>query len=116
MTRHDEVDMDDAANVINQPGMGRVAAPSKNSSDEKFDKLEDGKGVSIEVEVNLYDEHGKDKVLETPEDFATVLVSLEDDATLPVYTFRMWFSGVGLAVFGSVLGMLFVGFAALFQG
>jgi hypothetical protein len=73
-----------------------------------------------------YDENGKDKVLgkrrfcfgcsscrsnsraaETAEDFAVALCSLDDDPTLPIHTFRTWFIGVGLAVFGAVLGMLF---------
>lgn len=50
----------------------------------------------------------EDKVLETAEDFSRALVSSEDDPNLPIHTFRMWFTGLGLAVFGAVLGMLFV--------
>lgn len=49
----------------------------------------------------------EDKVLETAEDFSRALVSSEDDPNLPIHTFRMWFTGLGLAVFGAVLGMLF---------
>jgi hypothetical protein len=44
---------------------------------------------------------------ETAEDFAVGLCSLDDDPTMRIHTFRMWFIGVGLAVFGAVLGMLF---------
>jgi hypothetical protein len=44
---------------------------------------------------------------ETAEDFAVALCSLDDDPTMPIHTFRMWFIGIGLAVFGAVLGMLF---------
>ncbi|KAF8512081.1 OPT oligopeptide transporter [Hysterangium stoloniferum] len=55
----------------------------------------------------LYDDKGNEKVMETAKDFATALVSLDDDPTLPIHTFRMWFLGIGLAVFGSVLGILF---------
>jgi hypothetical protein len=50
-----------------------------------------------------------DKVLETAEDFSVALVSLQDDPSLPINTFRMWFCGLGFAAFGAVLGMLFVG-------
>lgn len=45
----------------------------------------------------------------TDMDYALRLVSLEDDPTLPIYTFRMWFLGLGLSCFGSVLGQIFVG-------
>lgn len=41
-------------------------------------------------------------------DVATRLISLEDDPTLPVFTFRMWFLGLGLSCFGAVLGQIFV--------
>ncbi|PCH41996.1 peptide transporter MTD1 [Wolfiporia cocos MD-104 SS10] len=55
----------------------------------------------------LYDEAGRERVLSTAADFSRALVSTADDPTLPIHTFRMWFTGVGLAVFGAVLGMLF---------
>jgi predicted outer membrane lipoprotein len=45
---------------------------------------------------------------ETAEDYSLRLLSLEDDPTLPVFTFRMWILGLGLACFGAVLGQLFV--------
>jgi hypothetical protein len=45
---------------------------------------------------------------ETDLDVATRLISLEDDPSLPAFTFRMWFLGLGLACFGSVLGQIFV--------
>jgi hypothetical protein len=114
MTLHDElavIDSDKMRNMIDQvPHDSKDVV--KDSSTEKFDddKLEGSIGQvdSQAAEDKLYDVHGKEKVLETPEDFATALVSLDDDPTLAIYTFRMWFSGVGLAVFGSVLGMLFV--------
>ena len=46
--------------------------------------------------------------LVTDIDVATRLISLDDDPTLPVFTFRMWFLGIGLSCFGSVLGQIFV--------
>ena len=39
---------------------------------------------------------------------ATRLVALEDDPTLPVFTFQMWFLGIGLSCFSAVLGQIFV--------
>ncbi|KZT67204.1 peptide transporter MTD1 [Daedalea quercina L-15889] len=64
---------------------------------------------NADVEEVLYDDNadGREKVLETAEDFAQRLISLDDDPTMPIHTFRMWFTGLGLAVFASVLGMLF---------
>lgn len=46
--------------------------------------------------------------LVTDMDVATRLISLEDDPSLPVFTIRMWFLGLGLACFASVLGQIFV--------
>lgn len=45
---------------------------------------------------------------ETGEDYAVRLMSLEDDPTLPMWTLRMWFLGLGLSCFAAVLGQLFV--------
>ncbi|KAJ3513900.1 hypothetical protein NLJ89_g2700 [Agrocybe chaxingu] len=46
-------------------------------------------------------------LVETDVDIATRLISLEDDPTLPAFTFRMWFLGIGLSCFGAVLGQIF---------
>lgn len=51
---------------------------------------------------------GKERPIEEAGDYALRLVSLEDDPTLPVHTFRTWFLGLGLACFAAVLGELFV--------
>ena len=45
---------------------------------------------------------------ETDIDVVTRLISLEDDPSLPVFTFRLWFLGLGLSCFGAVLGQIFV--------
>ncbi|KAI0736648.1 OPT oligopeptide transporter [Fomitopsis betulina] len=76
---------------------------------EKLEKAGSLSSATVdEVEVgDLHDEHGREKVLETAEDFSRALVSSDDDPNLPIHTFRMWFTGIGLAVFGAVLGMLF---------
>ncbi|GJJ06767.1 hypothetical protein Clacol_000963 [Clathrus columnatus] len=122
MTRRNELQTADANNVVYSneadletlPNMAQPQGSSASSVDEKEDydklgKLEStlGPDVTLTAEDKLYDSNGKEKVLETAEDFATALVSLEDDPTLPIHTFRMWFSGLGLAVFGAVLAMLF---------
>lgn len=46
--------------------------------------------------------------LETDIDVATRLISLDDDPSLPIMTFRTWFLGLGLSCFGAVLGQIFV--------
>ncbi|KAL8280305.1 hypothetical protein RQP46_007222 [Phenoliferia psychrophenolica] len=51
--------------------------------------------------------NGKERPIETALDYATRLVSLDDDPTLPVHTFRMWVIGLGLTCFAAVLGQIF---------
>jgi len=50
---------------------------------------------------------GKERPIETDTDVATRLISLEDDPTLPAFTFRLSFLGHGLSCFGAVLGQIF---------
>ncbi|KAI0334676.1 OPT oligopeptide transporter [Cubamyces sp. BRFM 1775] len=63
--------------------------------------------VSEDVRAIDLDETGHERAIETSEDYALRLVSLEDDPTLPIYTFRTWFLGLGLSCFAAVLGELF---------
>lgn len=114
MTRNDPefapIEAQDIVNAL-EPSIrngDEKAEYALNGKDEKHTSLSSGSLDVYEVEEQLYDEHGKDKVLETAEDFSRALVSSEDDTNLPCHTFRMWLTGVGLAVFGAVLGMLFV--------
>ncbi|GAA6013376.1 hypothetical protein JCM10207_000874 [Rhodosporidiobolus poonsookiae] len=51
--------------------------------------------------------NGKERPIETAEDIATRCISLEDDPTLPIHTFRMYFLGLGLTCFAAVLGQIF---------
>ncbi|GAA5887704.1 hypothetical protein JCM6882_001503 [Rhodosporidiobolus microsporus] len=51
--------------------------------------------------------NGKERPIETAEDIATRCISLEDDPTLPIHTFRMYFLGLGLTAFAAVLGQIF---------
>jgi hypothetical protein len=41
-------------------------------------------------------------------DYAVRLISLEDNPTLPIFTFRMWFLALGMSCFGAVLSQIFV--------
>ncbi|KAJ7027092.1 OPT oligopeptide transporter [Mycena alexandri] len=52
-------------------------------------------------------EDGHERPIDTDADYATRLVSLDDDPTLRVFTFRMWFLGLGLSCFSAVLGQIF---------
>lgn len=47
-------------------------------------------------------------ISETDADYAIRLISLEDDPTHPIWTFRMWFLSLGLSCFGAVIGQIFV--------
>ncbi|EST04618.1 Oligopeptide transporter, OPT superfamily [Kalmanozyma brasiliensis GHG001] len=46
-------------------------------------------------------------VVHNAADIVTQVLSLEDDPSLNPWTFRMWFLGLGLAIFGSVLQEIF---------
>lgn len=99
----------DAADIVDQlPHYSH----SQDALDEKLAHKESSAATqSVEVDElddAIYDKSGGEKVLETAADFSRALVSSEDDPKLPIHTFRMWFTGIGLAVFGAVLGMLFV--------
>jgi len=112
MTRIDHelgpIDAQDAADLVEQ--LPHYSNEKADYADEKLGKsgsVTSQSGDEIELDDKLYDANGKEKVLETPEDFSRALVSADDDPTMPIHTFRMWFAGLGLAVFGAVLGMLF---------
>ncbi|KAF8521458.1 OPT oligopeptide transporter protein-domain-containing protein [Hysterangium stoloniferum] len=108
MTRHEHVavGVDQLPHIRNKTSMvNSYFADEKNESG--IDNVEVSGLERFNPEDRLYDDKGNEKVMETAKDFATALVSLEDGPTLPIHTFRMWFLGIGLAVFGSVLGMLF---------
>ncbi|KAF9552218.1 peptide transporter MTD1 [Agrocybe pediades] len=104
------------------PSLPELPARERKDSfaDEKgsFDK-EKGTNGSVDVATSLpgdvYDdvraidlgEDGKERPIETDIDVATRLISLDDDPTQPVFTFRLWFLGLGLSCFGAVLGQIF---------
>ncbi|TFY64780.1 hypothetical protein EVJ58_g2402 [Rhodofomes roseus] len=101
----------DAAEVVDQLPHYAHESKSQDALDEKqLASKESATTQSVDVDELdgvPHDEKGNEKVLETAADFSRALVSSEDDPNLPIHTFRMWFTGLGLAVFGAVLGMLF---------
>ncbi|KAG6834884.1 hypothetical protein H0H93_006661 [Arthromyces matolae] len=52
-------------------------------------------------------EDGKERPIETDADYSLRLISLDDDPSLPIFTFRTCFLGLGLSCFGAVLGQIF---------
>ncbi|KAI0691079.1 OPT oligopeptide transporter [Cerioporus squamosus] len=91
------------------------AADSSVDSKEHYDDLPalakadpaDVGDVSEDVRAIDLDASGHERPIETEHDYALRLVSLDDDPTLPIHTFRTWFLGLGLACFAAVLGELF---------
>ncbi|KAF8993551.1 peptide transporter MTD1 [Cyathus striatus] len=79
--------------------------------DEKQSPVEKVNSIHGDVYDDLRDidmgADGKERPIETDVDVATRLISLEDDPSLPAFTFRMWFLGMGLSCFGAVLGQIF---------
>ncbi|KAJ7669860.1 peptide transporter MTD1 [Mycena polygramma] len=94
------------------------AERTQSLSDEKYDEKNE-KDSSVEIAepvvAEVYDDvraidlddSGKERPIVTDVDVATRLISLEDDPSLPAFTFRMWFLGLGLSCFGAVLGQIF---------
>lgn len=78
---------------------------SGKESPEDIDTV--GGGIYEDVRMIDLGADGKERPIETDIDVATRLISLEDDPTLPCWTFRMWFLGLGLSCFGAVLGQIF---------
>lgn len=107
------------ATVNSPPALASTRASSYDDEKLPFDKergdiksitskeIAEVGDVSADVRDIDIGENGKERPIETDVDVTTRLISLDDDPTLPVYTFRMWFLGLGLACFGSVLGQIF---------
>ncbi|PBK76799.1 OPT oligopeptide transporter [Armillaria solidipes] len=62
--------------------------------------FEDGRAIDM-------GEDGKERPIVSAEDWSLRLISLDDDPTLPVWTFRLWFCSIGLSCFGAVLSQIF---------
>ncbi|THH21358.1 hypothetical protein EW146_g177 [Bondarzewia mesenterica] len=79
-----------------------------DSADSSFEKKLDS---DVYVDEEKVDPQDKDdilvKVIEKAEDVAVEIISTEDDPSLPVFTFRSVFLGIGLSAFGAVLGTIY---------
>lgn len=102
-------DQHNAGEVVDRlPHLQNKVSNDESTVDEKNEKTgADEETDEYEADEKYLDDEGKEKVLQTAEDFSTRLISLDDDPTMPVHTFRTWFTGLGLSAFGAVLGMLF---------
>ncbi|GAA5984472.1 hypothetical protein JCM11641_006993 [Rhodosporidiobolus odoratus] len=96
------------------PSASKDSVPS-TPSDEKDLYGAETKAASDDPDVGFMDKvdesnllaNGKERPIETADDIATRCISLEDDPTLPIHTFRMYFLGLGLTCFAAVLGQIF---------
>jgi hypothetical protein len=91
----------------------KVQSSHLNPADEEEEELDPANRLAS----------GRERPIETAEDIATRFVlsllsgkgegmessciSLEDDPTLHIHTFRMWFLALGLSCFAAVLGQIF---------
>ncbi|KAI0088413.1 OPT oligopeptide transporter [Irpex rosettiformis] len=76
------------------------------SSLEKID--EEKAPVVVEYSVNDRDsEHVEPTIITKTEDVAVQIISSQDDPSLPAFTFRTVFLGLGLSVFSSVLATIY---------
>jgi hypothetical protein len=90
-----------------EPKAGAVEdTKRKGGVEEKTEHIEyfdNKRDVSItDSETPLEEKKGK-KRLRNPRDLVTEVLSLEDDPTLNPWTFRLWFIGIGLSVFGGTV-------------
>ncbi|KAF7307085.1 OPT oligopeptide transporter [Mycena indigotica] len=98
------------------PSAGTPTSPSFDEKDEKGSKeldyvdtvpVDDVGEVFEDIRAIDMDAAGHEKPIVTASDWSTRLISLHDDPTLPVWTFRLWFLALGLSAFGAVLGEIF---------
>ncbi|KAJ7186170.1 OPT oligopeptide transporter [Mycena filopes] len=82
-------------------GLSEKGAVDLTNADEVGEVFTDGPRL-----IDL-GEDGHERPIITDADYATRLISLDDDPTLRVFTFRMWFLGLGLSCFSAVLGQIF---------
>ncbi|KAF8578774.1 OPT superfamily oligopeptide transporter [Ramaria rubella] len=97
--------------------MVQAALPSPVDSTDEFTKNEKDLSAAV-YEVPYGKEDGKHEdsdvdsdihvdVIRKAEDVATAVITTDDDPTLPVWTFRTVFLGIGLSAFGAVLGTIY---------
>ncbi|CAL1709266.1 unnamed protein product [Somion occarium] len=93
------------------PALKRADTDSAVSMGDSKEKFHDDKEVAVVSEKDaafLVEPDADDvKVIEKAEDVAVQIISTEDDPSLPVFTFRTVFLGVGLSAFGAVLSTIY---------
>jgi hypothetical protein len=89
----------------NTPQIKQVeATDTKSKKEEKpehieyFDEKRGDTSSAADSESPLDDK--RKKRIKSPRDLVTEVLSLEDDPTQNPWTFRMWFIGIGISVFG----------------
>ncbi|KAK3677023.1 hypothetical protein LTR78_003228 [Recurvomyces mirabilis] len=92
--------------------------PKKSHGSPEFHDADEKVGTTMDVEP-AYDDappeyedagdgfHKVTAPVETAKDLVTQVLHVDDDPTLNPYTFRVFFLGVGLSIFGSVLQEIF---------
>ncbi|KAE9394953.1 OPT oligopeptide transporter [Gymnopus androsaceus JB14] len=90
------------SSVLNEDSFGGNNEKIINESADSFigDVYEDVRAIDLGAD-------GKERPIETANDWSLRLISLEDDPTLPVWTLRLWFLSLGLSCFGAVLSEIF---------
>lgn len=89
-----------------------TSSKQENGAPEYLGDVKDSKGGAYITEdpedVPQYDtELGEVKIVEDAKDLVTQVIHVDDDPTVSPWTFRAFFLGIGLAVFGSVLQEIF---------
>jgi hypothetical protein len=78
--------------------------PKEGKADrpELIEYADEKRDVSLADSETALNKPKKDR-LKSPRDLVTEVLSLEDDPTLNPWTFRMWFIGIGVSVFGGTV-------------
>ena len=78
-----------------------VYSKKESVSDAAYKEKDVESGASVSE-----DSEDSGQVLSDARDLVTHVISVEDDPTLPYWTFRVLVLGLGLSAFGGVLGQL----------
>ncbi|EIN10286.1 OPT oligopeptide transporter [Punctularia strigosozonata HHB-11173 SS5] len=96
--------LDEKDDGLPSPILDEKASVKSSTDGQPLDNVGD---VYDDVRVIDLGSDGKERPIETASDWSLRLISLDDDPTLPVWTFRLWFLAVGLSCFGAVLSEIF---------
>jgi hypothetical protein len=79
-----------------------VVSPLSDEKQVDSDISENNLNSKIDVESTT--ETDSIEVLQNERDIVTYVISVEDDPSLNPWTFRSFFIGIGLSIFGGILG------------